>query len=372
MPERIRIAFLIRALDVGGAQRQLMALAGGLDQKVFEVTILTLYSGGALIGDLRGTGVRVIPLDKKGQWDLVGFFVHLATVCRGLRPHILHSYLPGQNLIAIFLKPFLPGTKLVWGVRTSAYDPHWLGRTFVVAKLSRFADLIIFNSNAGKQFHLAHGIAASRAVVIHNGTDTARFKPDRGRGLRLRVSWPVPEGALVIGTVGRIAPVKDHSTFLQAAARFARIRPEARFVCVGGGSPEYVRSLHDLAAGLGLEKKVIWPGEQVGELTDCYNAMDIYCSSSYAEGTSNVIPEAMACGVPCVVTDVGDSRMIVGETGVVVPSGDAQALADGLEQMARRLAQEPQLRVAARKRIVSSFSIDALAQNTANALINLL
>jgi len=176
----------------------------------------------------------------------------------------------------------------------------------------------------------------------------------------------------VIGIVGRIVPAKDFATFLQAAARLARTRPQIRFVCIGSGSAEYVRSLRDLAAHLGLEKRVIWPGELIEDMADGYNAMDIYCSSSYTEGTSNVILEAMACGLPCVVTDVGDSRTIVGETGVVVPSRDAQALADGLEQMVRWLARKPQLRAAARERILSSFSIDSLAQNTAKALINLL
>ncbi|MGA9723575.1 MAG: glycosyltransferase [Candidatus Binatus sp.] len=377
MHERIRVAFLIRALDVGGAQRQLMALARSLDQNVFEVTVLTLYSGGALIDDLSGTGVRVIQLDKKSRWDLVGFFAHLSKVSRKLDPQILHSYLPGQNLLAVFLKPLLRGTKVVWGIRASAEDPatsDWLTKLNfrLQALLSRFADLIIFNSNAGKQFHLAHAVAAGRAVVIHNGVDILRFSPDRGAGLSLRSSWQVPEGALVIGIVGRIVPVKDYPTFLAAAARLARIRPEARFACVGNGSPEYVRRLQNMAADLGLEKKVIWPGELIGELPDGYNAMDIYCSSSYAEGTSNVILEAMACGVPCVVTDVGDSRMIVGETGVVVAPRDSRALADGLEQMALRLSQGPQLRAAARERIVSSFGVDSLARNTAKALIELL
>jgi glycosyltransferase involved in cell wall biosynthesis len=377
MSERTRVAFLIRALNIGGAQRQLMALARSLDQKAFDVTVLTLYSGGPLIDDLRGTGIRVIPLDKKDRWDMIGFCARLAKACRNLRPQILHSYLPGQNVISVLLKPFLPRTKIVWGVRSAGHDPgerDWLSiLTFrLQALLSRFADLIIFNSNAGKHFHLAHGVAAGRAIVIHNGIDTVRFSSDRRGGLRLRSSWQIAEDVLVIGVVGRIVPIKDYATFLRAAARLARVHPLARFACVGSGSPEYVRSLYDLAAQLGLEKKIIWPGELVDDLADAYNAMDIYCSSSHAEGTSNVILEAMACGVPCVVTDVGDSRVIVGETGVVVPPRDPQALADGLEQMARRLKQEPHLRVEARERIVSSFSVDSLAQNTAKALIGLL
>jgi len=377
MRERIRVVFLIRALDIGGAQRQIMALARGLDQRVFEVTVLTFYGGGVLAGDLRGTGVRVIALDKKSRWDLIGFLARLLKECRSIQPHILHSYLPGQNLVAILLKPFLRGTRMVWGIRGSALDPairDWLSTLNfrLQIQFSRLADLIIFNSDAGKQFHLAQGVAASRALVIRNGVDTARFHPDRSAGLRLRSSWQVPEDALLIGLVGRIVPVKDCPTFLQAAARLAQVHSEVRFVCVGSGSLEYVNSLRSMAAALGLEKSFIWAGEMIGELPDAYNAMNIYCSSSYAEGTSNVILEAMACGVPCVVSDVGDSRMIVGETGVVVPSRDPQALADGLDRMARRLVVEPQLGIAARERIVSSFSIDSLARNTAKALTNLL
>jgi glycosyltransferase involved in cell wall biosynthesis len=376
--ERTRVVFLVRALNIGGAQRQLMALARGLDQRLFDVTILTLYSDGPLIEDLHGTGVRVIHLDKKGRWDVIGFCTRLAKACRNLRPHILHSYLPGQNVITALLKPLLPGTKIVWGIRSAGHDPEerdWLSiLTFrLQALLSRFVDLIVFNSNAGKHFHVARGVAASRAIVIHNGIDTVRFCSDQRSGLRLRSSWQVPEDALVIGVVGRMVPIKDYATFLQAASRFVQLRPLARLACIGSGSPDYVRSLRDLSAQLGLEKTIIWPGELFEkDLTNAYNAMDIFCSSSHAEGTSNVILEAMACGVPCVVTDVGDSRLIVGETGVVVPPRDPQALADGLEQMAQRLAQEPLLRIGARQRILTSFNIDSLAQNTARALIKVL
>jgi glycosyltransferase involved in cell wall biosynthesis len=374
--QRTRVAFLARALDVGGAQRQLMALARSLDQKGFDVTVLTLYSGGSLLDDLHGTGVRVIPLDKKHRWDVFGFLARLVKECGNLRPHVLHSYLPGQNVISILLKPLLPGTRIVWGIRSAGRDPalEWLSILTVrlQARLSRFADLIIFNSDAGKLFHLARGVASSRAIVIHNGIDTTRFSPDPQAGFRWRLSWQVPEDALVIGIVGRIVPVKEYETFLQAAARLARVRPQARFICIGSGSREYMRSLQDLATRLGLEKKVIWPGELFADLPAAYNAMDIYCSSSHAEGTSNVILEAMGCGVPCVVTDVGDSRLIVGETGAVVPPRDPEALADGLERMVQRLTETPQLGLLARERILSSFSVDSLAQNTAKALIDLL
>jgi glycosyltransferase involved in cell wall biosynthesis len=375
--ERIRIAFLVRGLNIGGAQRQLMALARSLDKTGFNVTVLTLYSGGPLLHDLHGTGVRVIPLYKKGRWDLIGFFLRLGNVCRNLRPDLLHSYLPGQNVISALLKPLLPQINIVGGIRSAGHDPiehDWVSMlTFrIQSLLSPFADLIIFNSDAGQRFHVARGVAASRTIVIHNGIDILRFSDDKRRGLKLRSSWQVPEGALLIGVVGRIVPVKDHATFLRAVSILAHSRPEAKFVCIGSGPQKYVRILHDLAVELGLEKKIIWPGELIEDLCNAYNAIDIYCSSSQAEGTSNAILEAMACGVPCVVTDVGDSRAIVGDTGVVVRSCNPLALADGLEQMARRLAQDPQLGLAARQRVVARFSLDSLAQNTELALISTL
>ncbi len=374
---RVRLVFLVRLLGIGGAERQLVTLAKALDPQLFEVTVVCLYKGGVLEQDLTNGGVRVISLDKKGRWEMFGFLFRLARQLRRLEPDILHPYLTAQNLMAILMKPVLPSTRIVWGVRASNMDAgrrKWLEHRLLQmeAALSRFANLIIFNSHAGEAHSLSVGFRCASRVVIPNGTDVWYFSPNLPIGAATRVSWGVANGSLLIGIVGRLDPMKDHTTFLRAAAIFAKSHPEARFVCIGGGPKEYVRELQVLSEKLGLIDKVILLGAFV-DMPAAYNALDISClSSAYGEGTPNCISEAMACGIPCVVTDVGDSRLVVGETGIVVPPRNPEALAAGWTALAKRIEQSPQIRQLARMRVQLGFGVDALVHKTSEALLNLL
>ena len=176
----------------------------------------------------------------------------------------------------------------------------------------------------------------------------------------------------MIGLVARLHPLKDHHTFLRAAARFAHARPDARFVCIGGGPGKYLHDLRELADRLGLSNKISWTGFIMDDMRAAYNALNICCSSSSTEGTSNAIAEAMACGVPCVVTDVGDSKLIIGETGVLVPPKNPEALSAGFAVMAERLNENPQLPHAVRERIESRLGIAALVRKTSESLLGLL
>ena len=323
--------------------------------------------------------VSVISLEKSGRWDLAKFSRRLLTVLRKLQPDILHSYLTAQNLLTVFLRPALPAsTRVVWGVRTSSIEMRqydWLAKStgWLESRVSRFADLIIFNSTAGKNCYIAEGLTGSRMAVIPNGVDTRRFAVDRGSGSRFRVLWGVPERSLLIGIVARLDPMKDHHTFLRAAAFLANSRADARFACIGAGPERYTSDLKTLAGELGLGDKVIWPGLILRDMPAAYNALDICCSSSsFGEGTSNAIAEAMACGVPCVVTDVGDSKLIIGETGVLVPPKNPEALSAGLAVMAERLNENPRLPHAVRERIESRLGIAALVCKTSETLLGLL
>lgn len=374
---RVRLVFLIRSLQVGGAERQLVELAKGLDQTVFDVTVLCFYGGGEFSQELRNANVSVISLDKKGRWDIPVFLGRLLTLLRKLRPDLLHSYMTGSNLVATLLKPALPATRVVWGIEAAYLDLSQFDRAERLASrlealLSRLPDLIVFNSFAGRDHYVSAGFADSRTVVIHNGIDTKRFAPDTKSGARLRASWRIPEGALLIGVVGRLDPLKDHQTFLKAAARFADTRPDARFVCIGGGPEKYFHDLRRRADELGLGDKVNWTGFILDDMPAAYNALDICCSSSYTEGTSNAIAEAMACGVPCVVTDVGDSKMIVGETGILVPPKNPEALSAGWATMAERLSENPHLPHAVRERIELRLSLAALVHRTSEIFLDLL
>ena len=366
--------FLTRSLDRGGAERQLVVLSKGLVSRGHAVSVAVFFSGGAYESELAGAGVRVIQLRKKGRWDVLPFLSRLAHLLRKERPAVLHSYLGVPNILAAVLKPLVPGTRIVWGVRASNMDLSrydWFSRLAYILErsLARFPDLIIANSHAGKSYAIAHRFPAKRVVVIPNGIDTQRFRFDLQARGKIRVEWRVCEDELLIGLVARIDPMKDHAMFLQAANLLAEQYPKLRFVCVGNGAPDYSEHLKQVAIALGLGERMIWAGA-LDDMAAVYSALDIFCSSSaYGEGFSNTIGEAMACGVPCVVTDVGDSALIVGATGSVVPPGDHSALAATIGRLIDLPPEERRgLGEACRARIVSEFGIDRLVQLTEQAL----
>ncbi|MBH8571658.1 glycosyltransferase [Nostocaceae cyanobacterium CENA369] len=371
-----KIAFIIRDLNFGGAQRQLVTLAKGLDRQGFDVSILYFYPGGPLEKDLKDTNISVICLEKRGRWHLFSFFWSLIWHLKQIRPHVLHGYLAESNLIAILLKPFLPATKIIWGIRESKgnlQDYDWLSKLIFRLEnfLSHLTDLIIVNSYAGQAYYLTHQVSADKMLVISNGIDTERFQPDREAGAKVRAEWGISQNTILIGLVGRINPIKDHPTFLKTAALLAEERTDVRFVCVGVGSETYTRELYQLTKELNISDKVLWTGGRA-DMSAVHNALNIAVSSScYTEGFSNVIGEAMACGVPCVVTDVGDSAWIVGDRGIVVPPKNPKALKNGMKKLIENLGTNNFNGAHIRQRIVEHFSVQQLVLKTEAALLSL-
>jgi len=372
----MKIQFLIRSLHHGGAERQLVELVKGLHRQGHSVLVTVLYGGGPLERDLREIGVHVDIMDKKGRWDVFGFLQRLVLSVRREKPDVLNGYLPVSNLLTILLKAFFPRVKMVWWIGAAYVD---LQRYDRMSKLifkaeclfSRIADLIIVNCQAGKDYYLQYGFPVNRTVVIPNGYDIERFKPDQESRKRVRAEWGIKDNEILIGMVGRIDPMKDHPNFLNAAVSVVKERDDVRFVCIGDGFEPYRSEIMDLSGRLELNGRIHWTGTY-GDIKAAYNAMDIFTLSSYAEGLPNVIGEAMACGVPCVVTDVGDSKWIVADTGIAVPPKDPEALANAWTAMIARMRINQQLyRENARKRIVEQFGTDVLVRRTEVTLTKL-
>jgi glycosyltransferase involved in cell wall biosynthesis len=352
----------------------LVLLAKGLASRGHAVAVAVFFCGGVYETELASTGVRVIDLGKNGRWDILAFLFRLIRFLRKEHPALLHSYLGVPNILSAVLKPLLPGTRIVWGVRASNVDlAHydWLSRLAfgLECRLARFADLIIANSASGKRYAVEHGFPENKTVMVHNGIDTEYFRfYSEGRRL-LRVEWGVDEHEILVGLVGRLDPMKDHPVFLEAASRISHERQDIRFVCVGGGPADYADALKQHALALGLTHQLLWVGAR-DDMPAIYSALDIATSSSsFGEGFSNSIAEAMACGVPCVVTDVGDSAHIVGDTGAVVRCRDANTLAEAIQQLAFLSANERvSLGESGRLRIVSEFGVDGLIRRAENLL----
>jgi glycosyltransferase involved in cell wall biosynthesis len=360
--EPLRILFLISSLETGGAERQLGVLASGLVGRGHHVT-LVVSRGGAMDAELTGVGVAVVNLERRTIGDAREALSRLARTVRAFRPDIIHGYLPAGNLAALWARRAWKPARVIWGVRASDLDWGQYGMRARLAfmatcRLAARADAIIANSEAGARWHVAHGYPAGRMHVVPNGIDASRFVSNPEARARWRSAWGVAEDVPLVGLVGRLDPMKDHPTFLRAAAR---IPAPARFVCIGAGDARAGATLRSLAADLGVAHRVTWVPS--APMTEAYSALDVLASTSaYGEGFPNVVGEAMACGVPCVVTRCGDAPTLVGDTGRVVDVGDAAAVAAAC--MALLAADRAALGCAARERVVRCFGVDRLVERS--------
>jgi glycosyltransferase involved in cell wall biosynthesis len=364
----LKVLFLARQLNIGGAERQLVTLANELAARGHEIVIASYYSGGALSKKLDSKRVRVISYEKKSRWDLFTLLFKTLKVVREEQPTIVHGWMHTQNVVATVARILNPKVKMVWCVRASNLETvlDW-AETLTIwlqARLSRFADCIVVNSMAGLEHAVAGGLPREKMLFIPNGIDTNLFYPNDQERKQVRAAWNIGNDVKIVGNIARYDPIKNHTMFLKAAALVAAQRPDVHFVCVGHGKDSYLQELKQLSRTLGIEDRLHWFQAQ-SDVRSMYNAVDVFCASSLSEGFPNVIGEAMACGRHCVVTDVGDSALVVGDTGIVVPSDNAQALANGLLE---RLNVEQTLNLRGRQRILENFTVAHLGDKTEHAL----
>jgi glycosyltransferase involved in cell wall biosynthesis len=264
------------------------------------------------------------------------------------------------------------GARVVWGLRHSDITivrqtlvDRWMSHAG--ALLSRQSDRIIANSQMGRSFHIAGGYCEARITVIPNGIDTETFSILPRQREAVRREWNVASDQILIGRAARLDPLKDYPSFLRAAAIVSRRHPGAKFACIGDGTD--CEQLRQMALEVGIGHRMIWAGGRA-DMSAVYNALDICVSSSLSEGFPNAVAEPMACGTPCVVTDVGDSAVVVGTAGVIVPAGDPAALADGLGEVIANWQQYPRERV--RRQIMDNFSLERLVASTEAEFVRLL
>jgi glycosyltransferase involved in cell wall biosynthesis len=363
--ERNKVLFVIRSLNIGGAERQLIELAGGLRRAGWDVSLATFYGGGALEPLLASHHVRHVSLRKRGRWDVLPFLWRLVKLVRAERPDVVYTMLTMSNVVAGLLRPFFGDARVVWGVATSNMDLSyydWLAKVecALEVRLARRADLIVCNSVAGRDHHAARGYPAARTVVVVNGIDSEKFRPDAVARREVRAELGIAADEVVVGVVGRLDPIKDHPNFLAAAAKIAQARRDVRFLCVGDGTAEYREKLVALSRNLGIAERLLWIAERT-DIWRIYNALDVGVSSSISEGLTNVIAEAMACGVPCVATAVGDSARLVANPRWLCRPRDSVALTRTILNAIEDLPCAPET---LRQRITAEYPLNGLVEHT--------
>jgi glycosyltransferase involved in cell wall biosynthesis len=273
---------------------------------------------------------------------------------------VVQTWLYHADLLGLVARWLGQAPRLVWNVRCS----ESIGSTVVRAVLTRFSatpEAVVINSQAGRAYHERLGYRPKRWEYIPNGFDTSVLRPDEGARKRLRGALGIEPDATVIGISARYHPMKDHATFLAAAARLVATRPQTVFVMVGAGMDERNRELLGTIEGYSLAANVRLLGERT-DMPAVYPAFDIgTLSSAFGEGFSNVLAEAMACGVPCVATDSGDAAEIIGPTGQIVPPREPEALAAAWDALVEAGSDgRRRIGAAARDRIVRIYDLSVI------------
>jgi glycosyltransferase involved in cell wall biosynthesis len=369
----LRIVLLTRSLTLGGAQRQLIYLARGLAERGHDVHVLSFYGGGELHATFADATVQVSDLGKSGPWDLLAFAKKARSRLADLRPDVIYSFLTPANLTAAGLRWFLPEHRLVWSVRASnldfsAYGPMVGLTTAVERRLSHVPDLIVANSEAGRRDAIARGFPAAKMCVVPNGIDTAVLALTTADArARARASLALESDEVAVGMIARLDPMKDHPTFLRAMAQVAAKR-RTRAVLAGPTEGPARKRLEALAGELGIADRLLWLGS-VAKVENLYPALDVAClSSAYGEGLPNVIGEAMACGIPCVATDVGDCRVLLDGFEPVVAPGSPRALAEALLSVIEVRNRDPQLPHRLRARVLGRYTLARMIETTEGLL----
>lgn len=362
----IRIVHVINDLTVGGAEMMLYKLLSSTDHARHETTVVTLSNSGELRARVEQLGVRVHGVGMRPPAPSPASLLRLVRLVRRLDPDLIQGWMYYGNIAAQLAASFSPRhPATVWNIRQSVYSlAHEKPVTALAirlgARLSSRPAAIIYNSMKSAAQHEALGYRGGKAHIIHNGFDTAAFAPSAEARAGVRVELGLTPDALLVGLIGRYHPAKDHANFLRAAAALSEGRPEARFVLSGRGVHQGNGALCESIERLGLGGRVHLLGERQ-DVARLMASFDIIVSSSSREGFPNVIGEAMACGVPCVVTDVGDSARLVGTTGLVVPPRNAEALAQAVRELIHLgLEGRAKLGAAARERIRENFQLESV------------
>jgi glycosyltransferase involved in cell wall biosynthesis len=358
---------VITGLDMGGAEMMLFKLLSA-SRDSLQSLVVSLKDQGTIGPSITKLGVPLQCLHFRPSLPSPARFLSLVSLMREFRPQLIQGWMPHGNLAASLAEVASHiAVPVIWNVRMSleATDGEktiTLGLIRLGALLSRHPTKIIYNSFTGAKQHESRGYRATQSVVISNGFDCDLFRPDEDAHNRICQQLGLESKAVLIGLVARFHPSKDHFGFLRAASLVSAMHPESRFLLVGKGLVETERELTTLVSQLHLTGRVFLLGERT-DTPQLTAGLDIACSSSVYEGFSNSIGEAMACGVPCVVTDVGDSAQLVVDTGLIVPARNPEALAHAMGQLIDAgPAKRKELGTAARRRIESEFSLPKIAR----------
>ena len=364
----MKVLHVITGLGTGGAEMMLYKLLSHMDGEDFQNEVISLTDCGPLSRNIQDLGIPVSALGMPRGIPSPRAVFELNRRLQAIQPTVVQTWMYHADLLG-GIAARRAGIPVVWNIRNAALERYAVKRsTLWTAKLcARLSDRlparIVCCSESAARGHVAYGYESEKLVIIPNGFALEAYHPDAAARAQVRQELGVREDAPLIGLVARFDPAKDHANFLQAAGLIHQSHPSVQFLLCGKEVTTENSGLADQIAAAGIRASCHLLGlrRDVPRLTA---ALDIAVSSSASEAFPNAVGEAMACGVPCVVTDVGDSAMLLGDTGRIVAPRDSQTLADACRDLLE-MGEEGRRRLGAlaRHRVETHFDIQTVARS---------
>jgi glycosyltransferase involved in cell wall biosynthesis len=328
MPESAPVNILFIAHDtglIGGAERQLLELFGGMDRSRFSPYLICLEEGGPVAARARELNVPVSHMSRKWRWDL-GVTARIKRFISANSIRIVHAYLGLPGFYGAVAGKWA-GSKVITTIRIAGPRRRPSDITERFAFL--ISDRIISNSRAGADYYFRRFPGRGKTEIIYNGYNMSDFE---SRGAQSRDGLGLPPEGLLIGHVANLSYLKDYPTFLKALAAVFPEIPGSHAVIVGDGDRR--ADYEALADSLGIRERTCFLGHR-RDVLDLVSHFDIGVLAShpeYGEGLSNSVAEYMGLGKPVIATDIGGNPELVDEgvTGLLSPAGDPEAMAEKL------------------------------------------
>jgi glycosyltransferase involved in cell wall biosynthesis len=371
MKNRVKLVLAIRALNIGGAERQFLELAKKIDRDKFEVLIITLYKGDL---DTEISKYLSFNANKSGRWDFNSLLTMRQRI-RAFNPDAIYTFMPDMNITLAILKLIgLGKCKLIWGQFGSEPDFSAYGKIRkrvyeAQQKLEFLSDALISDGSRGIDFLKKFKHKLNLSTVIVSGTDVMRFDRNDSNRMGFRQEYNLGDADIAVGISSRLDPMKGYHVLARAAKRVLGKYQNVTFFSIGYGDDAIREAAKKHLAE--FSDRFIWLGKQT-EPEAIMSGWDMYCSSSlYGEGFSNSIIEAMACSLPIIATDVGDAATQVDEIGVLLKSGDDIALFNALDYWISS-GKYKEIGKASRQRALEHFSSRLMAKRTEDFILKVL
>ena len=356
----------------------LLKLIEHMDNRLFYNEVISLGGDGLIGSGLRALGVNVSIIGMRPR--LFSFFKILKLIYFLIKAdaNLVQTWMYHSDLVGSIAARLCGIDKICWNIRHCNLESDQnKTSTLIVAKICAvFSKIlpskIICNSLTGVQTHTSFGYFSDNFSVLPNGFETSKFFPDDEIRKQTRESLKITNCKFVFGNVGRFDKQKNHRDLLSAFALILKDNPNSVLLCCGKDVTLENKEISEQIEKLNISSNVILLGYR-SDTPNLYKVFDAYVSSSLGEGFSNSIGEAMSSAVPCIVTNVGDSKAIVANTGWTVDAGCSVKLAKGMLKaisLSRNdLSRKGNL---ARQRMLKSFSIKSVVQSFEDFYIKLL